>query len=98
MVKRVPLDQVPPKRGKSPVNIKVHAEFLKLKMDLENKLSPFEAAMVTLDELPTGKPNRKNAGLKLLQMAKQYVKAKKMPYHVFSRTEGGQMTVYVAAN
>jgi hypothetical protein len=99
MVKRVSLSQVPPKRGLSAVNKKVTEEFNKLRLSLEsNKLGPFEAEMVILDDLPAGKPNKKNATIKLLALTKAYIKTKRLPYRAFSRTEAGQSAIYVAAS
>jgi hypothetical protein len=99
MIKIVDRSTVPAKRGASAVTKRVMQEFEQLKHRLEgSKLAPYEAVMVVLDELPQGKPNRKNATLKLFAITKSYLKQKKLPYRAFTRNEAGTTAIYVASN
>ena len=97
MIKRVSLREVPSKRGASEVTKRIMLEFSNLKKKLEAEpLGPFDAEMIVLDDLPPGKPNKKNAVTKLLGMVKNHIQENRLPLRAFTRNEAGQPAIYVA--
>ena len=64
------------------------AEFDALKHKLETSpLGQFEAEMIVLDDLPPGKPNKRNAVTKLLGMVKEHIEENHLPLRAFTQTK-----------
>ena len=96
MIRKLKITEVPNIRKEAPIRKIVESHLSELKTELDQQdLGPFEVREVVLD---TNNPKTKGALLQLLKTTKNWIKAERLPYVAFSRTDPRSKTrsLYVA--